>query len=88
MAVIKLFFRAGEPYCEMVRNLLTFHKIAFEMIEVSVSEEAQKALVDISGQATVPVLVVDERAYVGFDFVLLKQILGLTNKDDSVEKVF
>ena len=77
MAEVKLYVRAGEPYCDMVRNLLQFHKVHFQMIEISVSQERQQELVDISGQANVPVLVVDDHVYVGFDFELLKSVLGL-----------
>ncbi|MDO8628513.1 MAG: glutaredoxin family protein [Nanoarchaeota archaeon] len=88
MSSVKLFFKAGDPYCEMVRNLLTFHKVAFEMLEVSRNEEAQQELLDVSGQSNVPVLVVDDRVYVGFDFELLKKVLDLPDNGPSAEKVF
>ncbi|MDO8556608.1 MAG: glutaredoxin family protein [Nanoarchaeota archaeon] len=77
MSEVKLYVRAGEPYCDMIRNLLQFHKVDFQMIEVSVSQERQQELLNVSGQSNVPVLVVNDRVYVGFDFDLLKSVLGL-----------
>ena len=81
MPEVKLYVRGGEPYCDMVRNLLQFHKVDFDMIEVSVSQERQDELLEISGQSNVPVLVVDNRVYVGFDFELLKSVLGLKGQE-------
>ena len=86
MSSVKLYFKAGDPYCEMVRNVLTFHKVSFEMVEVSRNKDAQQELLDISGQSNVPVLVVDDRVYVGFDFELLKKVLDLPS--DAEGKVF
>ncbi len=77
MVQVKLYVRGGEPYCDMVRNLLQFNKVDFEMIEVSVSKERQDEWLEVSGQSNVPVVLVDGRAYVGFDFELLKSVLGL-----------
>lgn len=75
---VKLYFVAGDPYCEMIRNLLKYHNIEFEMIEISVNKAAKKEMIEISGQENVPVLAVDGKAYVGFDFNMLKKVLGLT----------
>ncbi len=83
MPLVKLYFKAGEPYCEMIRNVLTYNKVQFEMIEVSVSKEAQKELKEVSGQDQVPVMIIDNKVYVGFDFKLIKNALGLSKNPEA-----
>lgn len=74
---IKLYFEAGNPYCEMLRNMLKFHNIEFETIEISRNKEAKQEMITISGQSNTPVLVVDEKVFVGFDSEKIKEVLGL-----------
>lgn len=74
---IKLYIRAGCPYCDMVRNLLKYHSVEYEAIEISRDIEKQKELQDVSGQDTTPVLVVDGKVFVGFDREKIKEVLNL-----------
>lgn len=83
MPSVKLYFKAGDPYCEMIRNVLTYNKVPFDMVEVSVSKEAQQELKEVSGQEEVPVMIIDEKVYVGFDFELIKNALGLNKKPEE-----
>ncbi|MEK6904248.1 MAG: glutaredoxin family protein [Nanoarchaeota archaeon] len=83
MKKVRLYFIAGDPYCEMIRNLLKFHNVDFEMIEVSVNKEAKREMAELSGQENVPVICVDGRAFVGFDFEMLKKVLGLTGEEQQ-----
>ena len=75
--VVKVYSRAGDPYSDMLKNMLKYHGVEFENIEVSRSEEALRRLVEESGQVSTPVIVVNGKAYVGFDHQMIKQILGL-----------
>lgn len=75
---ILVFARSGDPYSDMLRNLLKYHSLEYENIEVSNNPDAFRRLLRISGQPHTPVLVVDGKVYVGFDFHTVKQILGLT----------
>ena len=88
MPTVKLYFKAGNPYCEMIRNVLTYHKIPFEMVEVGINKKAQQELKKVSGQEQVPVLVVDSKVYVGYDFELMKKALGLEKKTEESNESF
>lgn len=77
---IRLYTRAGCPYCEMVGNLLKYHNIEFETIEISRDFEKQKELQKISGQCTTPVLKINNKIFIGFDREKIKEALGITKK--------
>ncbi len=74
---VKVYGRNGEPYSDMLKNILKFYSIEYENIEVSRSEEALNELKDVSGQETTPVLVVDNKVFVGFDREQIKEVLNL-----------
>ena len=71
---ITLYFKSGDPYSDMVKNLLRYYEVEFEMIEVSRNKEILK---EVSGQYNTPVLKVDEKVYVGFDREKIKELLNL-----------
>ena len=71
---IILYFKSGDPYSDMVKNLLRYYEVEFEMIEVSRNKEILK---EVSGQYNTPVLKVDEKVYVGFDREKIKELLNL-----------
>ena len=75
---IKVFSRAGDPYSDMLRNILKYHNVEFENIEVSRDAESFGKLLKESGQSSTPVLVVDGKVYVGFDHKMIKNVLGMT----------
>jgi glutaredoxin 3 len=74
---VKVFSRAGDPYSDMLKNVLKYHRIEFENIEVSRDPDALRQLIRESGQDSTPVLVVGGKAYVGFDHQMIKDVLGL-----------
>lgn len=74
---IKLYIRTGCPYCDMIRNLLKYHNVEYEAIEISRDIEKQKELQEISGQDTTPVLQVDDKIFIGFDREKIKEVLNL-----------
>lgn len=74
---IKLYTTNVDPYCEMVRNLLSYHGVDFENIDVSRDEAALNEMVEISGQKSVPVLDVNGKIFVGFDRQKIKELLKL-----------
>ena len=75
---IKVFSRAGDPYSDMMRNILKYHNVEFENIEVSRDAESFEKLLKESGQSSTPVLVVNGKVYVGFDRKMIKSVLGMT----------
>ena len=81
---IKLYLDSSDPYCSMIENLLKYHNLEYERVEVSRDSEKMKELQKISGQTNVPVVVIDEKVFVGFDPGQLKKILNLPeNKNQS-----
>jgi glutaredoxin len=74
---IIVYSRSDDPYSDMVKNLLKYHRIDFDNIDVSRDPEAFKQLMKDSGQTKTPVLMVDGKAYVGFDHAMIKNILGI-----------
>ena len=74
---VKVYSRAGDPYSDMIKNILKYHQIEFENIEVSRDPDAFRQLIRESGQSNTPVIVVDGKAYVGFDHEMIKNILGI-----------
>ena len=78
---IKIYSRAGDPYSDMVKNLLKYHNIEFENIEVSRNPETFRQLIKESGQTSTPVIVVDSKVYIGFDQHMIKNVLGITKQE-------
>ena len=77
---IKVYGRAGDPYSDMMRNILKYHHIEFENIEVSRDPDAFRSLMNASGQTSTPVLVVDGKVYIGFDHQMIKDVLGISKE--------
>ncbi len=79
--LIKVYTRADDPYSDMLKNVLKYHRLEFENIEVSRDPDAFRHMLRESGQASTPVLVVDGKAYVGFDHNMIKQVLGVAKQE-------
>lgn len=77
MMKVRVYSKAGDPYSDMLKNILKYHCVEFENIEVSRDADSFRQLIKESGQTSTPVLVVDGKAYIGFDHALIKEILGL-----------
>jgi len=76
---VTLYTNAGDPYSEMLKNMLKYHKIDHEIIEVSRNIDKLEKLKEISGQSNTPVLAVDDKIFVGFDREKIKEVLGIKN---------
>ena len=74
-----VYTKAGDPYSEMIKNLLKYYNVEHEIIEVSRNVEKLKTLREISGQYNTPVLKVDDKIFVGFDREKIKEVLGIKN---------
>ena len=79
---IKLYIRTGDPYSDMVKNLLKYYNVEFELVELSRDPEKQKELHELAGHTNTPVLKVDDKIYTGFDREKIKEIVGV-HKDNS-----
>ena len=74
---VTLYIRTGDPYSDMIKNLLRFHKIEFDIVEISSHPEKLNELKELSGQENTPVLRVDDRVFIGFDREKIKELLGI-----------
>ena len=74
---IRVYSRAGDPYSDMLRNLLKYYGIQFEAVEVSRSPEKLHEMKEISGQYNTPVIKQGDKVFVGFDREKIKEILGI-----------
>jgi len=72
---IKVYAKTGDPYSDMLKNLLQFNNIEFENIEVT---DKKALLKEISGQDEItPVLTIDDKTFIGFDREQIREVLGL-----------
>ena len=64
------------PWCQKTKEFLKEHNIEFEEKDVQKQENAHEAL-HLSGQAGIPVTVIDGQVIVGFDVPKLKELLKI-----------
>jgi len=64
---ITLYSTPTCPFCKMTRNYFEEHGIKYKDIDVSVSEEAQKEMIEKSGTMSVPVIDIDGKIITGFN---------------------
>jgi len=71
---VVLYASPANPFCHQVYDLLVRREVAFTVHDVSEDPEAMRAMALASGQHDVPVLVVDDQVYSGFDLSLLNRL--------------
>lgn len=81
--VIKVYTSNKDPYSDMLKNLLKYYSIQFENIETNRNQLAFEEMVKISGQRNTPVLVIDDKVFVGFDRDMIKEVLGINKQETS-----
>ena len=64
---VKVYTTPFCPYCEMAKDLLNRHGVAFREVDVRSGRKAAKEMVSKSGQDGVPVVEIDGKIIVGFD---------------------
>lgn len=72
---IKIYSTSTCPWCKRAKAYLTEKGIAFESIDVSSNDVAQKEMIDKSGQMGVPVLDIDGKIIIGFDKEEIDRVL-------------
>ncbi|HLD02091.1 MAG TPA: glutaredoxin family protein [Candidatus Nanoarchaeia archaeon] len=80
---VKIYVRNEDPYSGMLRNLLISNNIEYEVCEISRDKALQKELVEVSGQDRTPVIVIDEKAYYGFEPDEIRKIINLAKEQES-----
>ena len=65
------------PYCVFVKNFLKKNKFEFEEVDISKDEKMKQAMIEKSGQMSVPVTEIDGKIIVGYDLKKLKEALKI-----------
>lgn len=76
---VRLFSTPACPYCVALKNYLKEKNIEFEDINVAENLEAQKEMIEKSGQYSVPVIEINNEIVVGFNQDLIKQLLKIND---------
>jgi len=75
--MIKIYSTPTCPWCKKAKAYLEEKGIAYEGVDVSSDEVAQKEMIEKSGQMGVPVLDIDGKIVVGFDKEKIDELLKL-----------
>ena len=74
---VKIYTTPTCPWCLKTKEFLKANNVDYEEINVSGDKEADKEMIDKSGQMGVPVLDIDGEIMVGYDVKKLKKALKL-----------
>lgn len=77
MPKVKVFSTPTCPYCVTLKEFLKSREIDFEDIDVSQDMEAQKDMIERSGQMGVPVVDIDGEMVIGFDRERISKLLDI-----------
>ena len=77
MPKIRVFSTSTCPYCITLKDFLSAKNIAFTDIDVSQNLEAQKEMVEATGQMGVPVINIGDQWVIGFDRQKISQLLDI-----------
>jgi glutaredoxin 3 len=67
MKPVKLYTTTMCPYCEGAKALLKKRGVAYEEINLSRSPDNRQQMIDLTGMATFPQILIDGEAIGGFD---------------------
>jgi glutaredoxin-like YruB-family protein len=74
---VRVFSTPTCPYCVALKNYLQEHNIEFEYIDVAQDTEAQKEMIEKSGQYGVPVAEINGEIIIGFNQDRINQLLNI-----------
>lgn len=79
---IKIYTTPTCPYCRMAKDYFRQKNLVYEEFDVSKNEHALNEMVHISGQMSVPVIVIGKYVILGFDAQTIERILN--EKNDNI----
>jgi glutaredoxin-like YruB-family protein len=65
------------PECIQLKEWLKENNVKFETVNVAVEQEKRKAVIEKSGQRTVPITEIDGKIIIGFDKEKLRKALRI-----------
>ena len=75
--MIKIYSTPTCPWCKRAKAYLGERGIAFDGVDVSSDANAQKEMIEKSGQMGVPVLDIDGKIVIGFDKEKIDELLNI-----------
>ena len=75
MPKVKIYSTPSCPWCKMTKEFFKEHNVEYEDIDVSGNPEAAKEMTEKSGQMGVPVIDIDGEIIIGFNKVVIEDIL-------------
>ena len=73
--IIKVYSTPNCPYCHQAKDFLKSKKVSFKDINVAENRKSANEMIELSGQMSVPVIVIDKDIIIGFDANKLKALL-------------
>lgn len=77
MPKVRVFSTKMCPYCLTLKEFLKEKNIEFEDIDATENAEAQKEIVEKSGQMAVPVVEIEGEIIIGFDKEKISKLLNI-----------
>jgi len=77
MPKTKVYSTVTCPYCVTLKEFLASHDIEFEAVDVTSDHDAQKEMIEKSGQMGVPVTTIDDNVIIGFDREKISELLNI-----------
>jgi len=74
---VKIYTTPTCPWCKKTKEFFKENNVVYEEVDVTANQEAQKEMMDKSGQMGVPVIEIDGKIIVGYDVDKLKKALKL-----------
>jgi glutaredoxin-like YruB-family protein len=74
---VKIYSTPTCPWCRKTKEFFKENNIDYEDIDVSSNKDAQKEMIDKSGQMGVPVVDIDGTIIAGYDVDKLKKALNI-----------
>ncbi|MEK6630054.1 MAG: glutaredoxin family protein [Acidobacteriota bacterium] len=81
----RLFTLPGCPHCERARAFLAERQVPYVEYDVSISEEARRLMLTLTGRTEVPALIAGYQAAVGFNRDTWARLLRHAEQVDRVD---
>ncbi len=75
-----VFSTSSCPWCTRTKQYLRQNHISFKDIDISKNKQAAMDMVRRTGQTGVPVVLIDNKAVVGFNKSVIDRLLGIKSK--------
>lgn len=82
---IRVYSTKACPHCVSLKAFLDKHDISYKSIDVGDDINAAKEMIDLTGQRSVPVIVIDKKVIIGYDPDQISRYLGIEKTEISAD---